>query len=381
MNEVFMRRALDLAKKGIGFTSPNPCVGAVIVKGDYIIAEGWHKKAGTDHAEIVAMKEVMRKSGIVIVDFDPTLFHNATLYTTLEPCVHNGKTPPCVKAIVAAGFKKVCIGMKDPNKIVNGRGIRFLKENGIDVEVCKLDSKLGQEVRRINQPFIKWATYGIPYVVMKAGISLDGKIAPIDGKSKWITSEKARKDARIERSKYDVVLVGAGTVVNDDCELAAHSKYRGKKLLRVIIDRKLALSPRYNVFRDENVFVATTDLASERNKKKMKDAGIKFKSFGKDAVLIPRLLKYLGGRGIQSVFVEGGSSVHGMFFDTALKNKKILDNVLFYIAPTLIGGGQKSLSVIGGEGAENLAKAMDLEKYSVKIIGEDVKIEGEVIVY
>lgn len=381
MQEVFMRRAIELAKKGIGFTSPNPCVGAVIVKGGQIIGEGWHRKAGEDHAEIMAIKEVMRKSGIVTVDLDPTIFRNADLYVTLEPCAHHGKTSPCAKAVLAAGFKTVFVGMKDPNKLVNGAGMNFLRKNGVEVHVCKADSKLAEEIRALNQPFIKWCTIGLPYVVMKAGISLDGKIAPIDGNSKWITSELARKDARIERSKYDAVLVGAGTVVADDPELGAHGKYRSKKLLRVIIDGKLALSPRYNVFRDENVFVACTDQASEKNKEKMHKAGIKFKSFGKQEVAIPGLLKYLGKRAIQSVFVEGGSSVHGAFFDTALKHKKVLDNVLFYIAPTLIGGGQKSLSVIGGEGAANLAKAMDLEGYQVKKIGEDVKIEGELRKY
>lgn len=372
-----MRRAIELAKKGTGFTSPNPCVGAVIVKGGQIIGEGWHRKAGDDHAEIVAIKEVMKKSGIVTVDLDPTIFRNADLYVTLEPCVHLGKTPPCVKAILLAGFKRVYVGMKDPNKLVNGAGIKFLRKHDIEVNVCKSDSKLAEEIRAINQPFIKWCTTGLPYVVMKAGISLDGKIAPVGGGSKWITSEQARKDARIERSKYDAVLVGAGTVVADDPQLAAHGKYRNKKLLRVIIDGKLALSPRYDIFRDANVFVACTDLATEKDKEKMRKSGIKFKSFGKDRVAIPQLLKYLGKRGIQSVFVEGGSSVHGAFFDTALKHKKILDNVLFYIAPTLIGGGQKSLSVIGGEGTANLAKTMDLEQYQVKRIGEDVKIEGE----
>lgn len=376
-----MRRALVLAQKGLGFTSPNPAVGAVIVKGGRIIAEGFHERAGFDHAEVVAIKEVMRKSGIVTVDLDPLLFRNAELYVTLEPCCHNGKTPPCVAAIVAAGFKKVYVGMKDPDKRVNGRGISFLRGNGVEVHVCKSDSKLAQEVRSINQPFIKWCVTGLPYVVMKAGISLDGKIAPMDGNSKWITSEVARKDGRIERSKYDAVLVGAGTVVADDPELAAHGKYRGKKLLRVIIDGKLALSPKYNVFRDENVMVACSESASEQNKEKMHKAGVKFKSFGKGEVSIPKLLKYLGKNAVQSVFVEGGSSIHGAFFDTALKNKKVLDNVLFYIAPTLIGGGQKSLSVIGGQGAANLAKAMNLERYQVKKIGGDVKIEGELRKY
>lgn len=380
MNRIFMERALELAKKGIGFTSPNPAVGAVIVKGDRIVAEGYHHRAGSDHAEIVAMRELMNKSGVKSVDFDPMLFQNAILYVTLEPCCHVGKTPACARTIVAAGFRKVFIGMKDPFKKVNGRGIRYLKNHGIDVEVLSARSRLAEEIRSINQPFIKFVTTGLPYVVMKAGLSLDGKIAPLDGKSKWITSLPARRDARLMRSRCDAVIVGNGTVSVDDPELAPFGRYRGKNILRVVIDKKLELDISRKIFRDENVLVACADQASEKNKKRFSDAGVEFKSFGQKDVSVKKLLNYLAKRDVCSVFVEGGSSIHGAFFDQAMQNDKLLDYVLFYLAPTLIGG-RKSKSAIGGIGAKSLASAVNMRKMQFVRIGSDLKVEGPIKIY
>ena len=370
-----MRRALELAKKGIGFSSPNPAVGAVIVKGGRIVGEGWHKKAGSDHAEIVAIKNVMKNSGIVTVDLEPALFSNAALYVTLEPCSHDGRTPACAKAIVAAGFKKVFVGMKDPFVKVNGRGIKYLKNHGVMVEVCKASSPLAKEIRAINQPFIKWASFGLPYVIAKAGMSLDGKIATGAGESKWITSENARIDSRLLRGRYDAVLVGAGTVKSDNPELAAHGKYKNKKLLRIVLDNKLSLSTDSKVFRDESVFVASSDLASEKNKEKYRKAGIEFKSFGKDKVSLKRLLVYLAKRKIQSVFIEGGSAVLGSFYDDSLKNRDLLDKVCFYLAPKIIGGTD-SLAVFGGLGADKLSKLRNLEDVVFEMVGDDLRFEG-----
>lgn len=370
MNMDFMRRALELAGKGIGFTSPNPAVGAVIVKGGKIVAEGWHHKAGEDHAEIVAMKSLMRKSGM----------RGAALYVTLEPCAHNGKTPPCAKAIVAAGFKKVYVGMKDPSPKVNGKGLRYLKNYHVEVEVLRADTALAGEIRLLNQPFIKWSTIGLPYVIMKAGISLDGKIATAAGNSKWITSLLARRDARLMRSQCDAVIVGAGTVEADDPELAAHGRYARKGLLRVIIDKKLGLSLSRRVFRDQNVFVACTDLAPQQNGERYRLAGVSFKSFGKQEISFKKLLKCLADRNITSVFVEGGSSVHGAFFDQALREKNLIDYVLFYIAPTLIGG-RKAKSVIAGEGAKTLTQAVNLKDLDFQKVGNDFKVSGKVISY
>lgn len=375
MVEAFMLRALELAKKGEGSTSPNPCVGAVIVKGGVIVGEGWHKAAGEEHAEIMAIDTVMAKSGIKTVDLDPNLFHNAVLYITLEPCCHYGKTPPCTERIVAAGFKKVCIGMKDPFKKVNGKGVKYLKNHAVDVQVCKVNSKLVEEIRKVNQPFIKHSLTGLPYVLLKAGISLDGKIATKLRDSKWITSEISRKDARLLRSSFDAVLVGVSTVVDDNPELSTSPKFAKKKLLRVILDRRLRAPISSKVFRDENVFVACSDLATKSSREKFKRAGIDFKSFGKKDINIKKLLEFLAKRSVQSIFVEGGSTVNGYFFDSAMSNEELLDKVVFYVAPRLIGG-KDALSVIGGEGSKKVSASKKLLNLEVSYVGDDLKISG-----
>ncbi|MEK7085761.1 MAG: bifunctional diaminohydroxyphosphoribosylaminopyrimidine deaminase/5-amino-6-(5-phosphoribosylamino)uracil reductase RibD, partial [Patescibacteria group bacterium] len=331
-------------------------------------------------AEIIVLKQMMKKSGIVTVDLEPSLFHNAILYVTLEPCSHNGKTPPCASAVTAAEFNKVYIGMKDPFKKVNGRGIKYLKQHGVDVEICRPGSKLEADIHDLNQPFIKWAETGMPYVIMKSGMTLDGKIATSTKESRWITGEIARRDARLERSKCDAVLVGCGTVKSDNPELATCEKYKNKKFLRVIIDKKLSLNQDSKIFRDKNVFVACTDLALTANKKRFKNAGIEFRSFGKDDVSIKKLLRYLGTRGVQSVFVEGGSGVNGAFHDAAVKDRSLLDRVLFYIAPKLIGG-RDSISVIGGTGIEKLSKAVNLKDFTVDRLGDDLRLEGVINFY
>ncbi|MBL4693936.1 bifunctional diaminohydroxyphosphoribosylaminopyrimidine deaminase/5-amino-6-(5-phosphoribosylamino)uracil reductase RibD [Candidatus Gracilibacteria bacterium] len=353
MDKKFMRRAIELAMKAEGMTSPNPLVGAVIVKGGHIIAEGYHKKAGEDHAEVIAIRQVMEGSGISSMDLDPSLFKNAELYVTLEPCAHVGKTPSCAKLVADCGFKKVHVGMKDPFEKVNGKGIRYMRKAGSIVSVLTEESELANEVRSINQPFIKWAVEGIPYVVVKAGMSLDGKIATAGGESQWITGEDARDDARMERSKCDAVLVGAGTVKADDPELAAHGKFKNKDLLRVVIGGKLDESSK--VFRDENVLIVDKDSTGKVNLK--------------------RLLKSLAKKGVQSVFVEGGAATHGAFFDAGL-----VDKAIFYIAPRIIGG-TGALSAVGGEGVSKLSKTWDFGVVDVNIIGQDLKVEGLINFY
>jgi len=380
MDEIFMKRAIELAKKADGFTSPNPIVGAVIVKGGQIVAEGWHVKAGEDHAEIMAIKQMMKKSGIVTVDIEPTLFHNATLYVTLEPCAHFGKTPPCVKAVALAGFTRVVVGMRDPFKKVNGKGIAYFKKHGIKVSVLKTDSVIGKEIRAMNQPFIKKNTLGLPYLTLKAGMTLDGKIATFARNSKWITGEKSRFDAKIERSKCDAVVIGAGTMLNDDPELASMGDYKSKKLLRVIIGDRIRFNEKLKVFRDKNVLVACSDKMSLKFKKSFDNSGIIVKSFGKEKVSFKKLLKYLAQIGVQSVFVEGGSGVNGSLFDENLVFSKLIDRVLFYYAPKILGGS-KSLSVIGGNGAYNLSDSVKIIKSSVNLIGEDLKYDGIINFY
>ncbi|MCK9186064.1 bifunctional diaminohydroxyphosphoribosylaminopyrimidine deaminase/5-amino-6-(5-phosphoribosylamino)uracil reductase RibD [Candidatus Gracilibacteria bacterium] len=374
-----MQRAYEIAKNGIGFTSPNPCVGALIEKGGIVVAESWHKVAGGPHAEVNAINELMKKSFVRSMEIDKTLFQNATLYVTLEPCCFHGKTPACTDLLLKAGFKKICIGTKDPNKKVNGKGIGILKKHGIEVEILE-DKNLIEKLTELNQPFFKFVKCGMPYVILKAGISLDGKIATAKGESKWITSEISRNDAKNIRSKCDAVIVGGGTVKKDNPELGATEKYKNKKLLRVIIDQNLSVSLDAKVFRDENVFVACTDLASKKRKEEFKKNGIKFKSFGKKEISIKKLLLYLGAHGILSVFVEGGSIVFGKLYDSFLKEKNVLDKIIFYIAPKIIGG-KNALPVIGGDGIDKLKNIHTLKNFISEKSGDDIKISGVFNVY
>lgn len=374
MVETFMNRALELAAQGIGFTAPNPCVGAVIVKGGVVVGEGWHRRAGEDHAELIAIRQVMKKSGIRTVDIDSSLFHNATLYTTLEPCVHHGKTPPCADLIVKAGFQKVCVGMKDPFKFVNGKGIKYLKDRGVNVELCKKDSALFRSIRALNQPFIKWAVSGMPYVILKSGISVDGKIATCTRDSRWITSELARKDSRQLRSQCDAVMIGAGTINVDDPELNLLPKYSKKDFLKIVIDGKLTSDIKSKVFAHENVLLVYSDVASKGAIAKFKNANVRMKSFGK-AISFKRLFKFLAKEGIQSVFVEGGSHLNGTLFDETLRDPSLLDKVVFYIAPKIIGGND-SLSVIAGKGVTKVRDSLTFLESRFTSIDDDVRFEG-----
>lgn len=357
-----MKKAFELAKKAVGFTSPNPAVGAVIVRNGKIIGSGFTRPAGLDHAEVQAIKSA--KKSVV----------GATMYVTLEPCCHYGKTPPCTDSIISAGIKKVVVGMQDPFSKVNGQGIKILKENKIEVELLA-DTKLYQLIKDINQPFLKFVKLGLPYVVLKAAMTMDGKIATKHQESKWITGDVTRVDARLERSRCDAVLVGAGTVIADNPELAPSGKYKNKKLLRIIIDGKLSTSLDSLVYRNSDVFVATTDKASKEKIKLFKEKGIEYKSFGELEVSIISLLRYLAKRGIQKIYVEGGSGIHGAFVDASLKNKNIIDQVIFYMAPKIIGG-EKSLPCIGGDGVEKMSDALKILDWSFKKVGGDFKISG-----
>lgn len=223
----FMRLALREAKKGLGRTSPNPCVGAVVVRDDIVISRGYHKKAGTPHAEIHAL----RKAG--------ELARGATIYVTLEPCSHTGRTPPCCQAVAAAGIKRVVVGMEDPNPLVRGRGNTYLHEQGLEV----VSGVLEQECQEINLPFIKHITSGIPFVMMKAGMSLDGKISYQQGQPGWMTGKESSKKVHGLRNHLDAILVGRGTLVVDDPSLTTRLPgKRGRDPVRVILDSRLQLS-------------------------------------------------------------------------------------------------------------------------------------------
>ncbi len=360
-----MRKAIELARKGQGFTSPNPCVGAVVVNNGKIVGEGRHKKAGEDHAEIDAIKNTPEG-----------LTHGAEMYVTLEPCAHVGKTGACAGAIAEARFKKVFVGMQDPFEKVNGSGVDYLRSKGVEVEVLDSSSDLGKEILLLNQPFLKAVKKKIPYIVLKSGISLDGKTALKSGESKWITSEKSRKDARLERSKCDAVLVGFNTVLFDNPSLSPTEPFSNKKLLKIILDPLLKSDLQKKVFEDGNVFVACAEASKKSDQKRFIDAGIEFAFFGESDISLEDLLAYLSAhKEIQSVFVEGGSETHGMFLD-----KKLVDKVIFYVSPKLLGG-RENKPAIGGEGIPFLPEALEIKDLQVSRIGEDIKLEGRVSLY
>lgn len=371
MQEKFFEYALELAKKATGFTSPNPCVGAVVVKKGHIIGEGYHKKAGGKHAEVLAIENA-QKNKFSVTDAD--------LYVTLEPCCHVGKTSACTELIINSKIKRVFIGMKDPFKLVNGGGIKVLKRAGIEVEVLPKYEDLTEQIRFINQPFIKWALTGLPYVTLKAAVSLDGRIATRTQDSKWITSEEARNDSRRERSICDAVLVGSGTAKKDNPELAPHGKYESKMLKRILIDPDLSTPLSSQIFRDSNVFVATTQKADKAKHEEFASKGILVEPLGVEKIEIKHLLQHLGKIGVQHLFVEGGSNVHGSFFDEALYDPLVIDRIVWYIAPKFIGG-RDAICSISGTGIEKITQARNMQNVQTELVGPDIKVSGYLNVY
>ncbi|MBI4994695.1 bifunctional diaminohydroxyphosphoribosylaminopyrimidine deaminase/5-amino-6-(5-phosphoribosylamino)uracil reductase RibD [Candidatus Peregrinibacteria bacterium] len=347
----FMHRAIELAGRGTGFVSPNPLVGAVFVKNGKIISDGFHKKFGGDHAEIVALKNA-GKNKISLA--------GSTLYINLEPCIHSGKTPPCVPALIAAGISRVKIAMKDPNPLVSGRGISALRRAGIKVDVGYLE----REAKALNEKFIKWMKTGMPFVSMKVAMSLDGKIATRTGDSKWITGEGSRKYVKRIRDEHDAILVGAGTVLKDNPVL----KGKIREPLRVILDSKLTLPFTEKVFRNNNVFIALTSKAPQFKINALIKRRINFKIFKGEKIPLRPLLRFLSGKNISSVLVEGGSEIFGSAID-----EKLVDKFYWFIAPKIIGG-QGAKPAVGGKGVFKMAQAMDLKDFRIEKSGKDILV-------
>jgi diaminohydroxyphosphoribosylaminopyrimidine deaminase/5-amino-6-(5-phosphoribosylamino)uracil reductase len=356
--EFYMNRALELAERGKGRTSPNPMVGAVLVKGNRIIAEGYHKKAGTAHAEIIALKKAVRKA------------QGATLFVNLEPCCHTAKkTPPCTKSIISAGVKKVVIAMTDPNPEVSGKGIKALKQAGIKTEVGVLRS----EAEKLNEFFIKFISKKTPFVILKIAQSLDGKIATALGESQWITGEKAREYVHKFRNEVNAVLVGIGTVKQDDPSLTCRIR-GGRNPYRIIIDTSLDIPLGAKVLkqRDQKTIIVTAQTKKKGRIQSILGKGgkvvlVKAKA-GK--VDLKNLMQHLGELGITSVMIEGGSSLNA----SALKSG-IVDKVLFFSAPKIIGGAD-AVSSIGGKSVASLKHAMRIKNLQTRLIGDDIMIEG-----
>lgn len=356
----FMRRALTLARRGSGRTSPNPLVGAVVIKNGRVVGEGYHQKAGGPHAEVIALERAGRKAA------------GATLYISLEPCCHTGKkTPPCTGTIIASGVSRVVVAMEDPNPRVSGKGIRQLLDAGVNVSLGPLAEQAG----RLNEAFCKHITTGLPFVTLKIAETLDGRIATASGESRWITGEAARKQVHRLRSQSDAILVGVDTVIYDDPLLTVRS-VRGTSPRRVVVDSTLRtpLTARVVTENPECTIIATTSAASVEKTQSFTERGVEVLTVEAEEgrVCLPALMKDLGGKGITSVLVEGGAEIAA----SALKSG-IVDKVLFFIAPKIMGG-RDSVAAIGGKSPAILAQSVSLVNMTVRRIGEDLLVAGYV---
>lgn len=352
-DEQFMKLCFKLALKGRGFVSPNPLVGAVVVKEGRVIGKGYHPSFGAPHAEIFALQDAKEE------------LRGATLYVNLEPCAHYGKTPPCTKEIIKAGIKRVVIGMIDPNPLVKGKGIEELKEAGIEVE----SGVLQEEAEKLNEAYIKFITTGIPFVALKMAQSLDGKIATKSGESKWITGEKARKFVHRLRAGFDAVLVGARTVLADDPNLSSYGE--GRDPIRIVLDGKGVVPPSAKVFQPGvRRIVFSTFIAPPSWVKSLEDIGVEVIMGEGEEVEIRRILRELGARGIASLLVEGGGETSASFLEA-----RAVDKVFFFIAPIIIGGREAKTSV-EGKGCQNLTEAIKFNYLKIKKIGADILFEA-----
>ncbi|WP_049766315.1 bifunctional diaminohydroxyphosphoribosylaminopyrimidine deaminase/5-amino-6-(5-phosphoribosylamino)uracil reductase RibD [Syntrophobacter fumaroxidans] len=357
----FMKRALRLAAKGAGRTSPNPMVGAVVVRGETTVAEGFHEFVGGPHAEVNALRQAGDKA------------RGATLYVTLEPCNHQGRTPPCTRAVLDSGVATVVIGMEDPNPGVRGGGASFLRSHGLRVHAGILE----KECRALNQPFIKHVTTGLPYVTLKAAVTLDGAIASSSGDSKWISNERSRKFAHHLRCISDGVLIGIGTALADDPLLSARIKRRPacRQPVRIVLDSRLRLPLESALVRTAAEFplmVVCGRDAPPTREKALVDAGAEVMrlSSGKGGIHLPELLRALGSKGLCSLLVEGGATVLGAFLDNGLA-----DDFHFFYAPKVLGD-PAGTPMVRGRGRERMADAVPVFDVRVRRFGEDVMLSG-----
>jgi diaminohydroxyphosphoribosylaminopyrimidine deaminase / 5-amino-6-(5-phosphoribosylamino)uracil reductase len=357
-HEHWMKLALDLARKGEGLTRPNPPVGAVVVKNGRLIGAGFHRRAGGDHAEIIALKKAGQKS------------HNASLYVTLEPCCTFGKTPPCVKAIIESGIRSVIVGAIDPNPRHKGHGLKYLRKAGIKVVagVCQ------PETQELIAPFKQWIASGRPYVALKMGLSLDGKIADHTGQSRWITGKQSRLLVQDMRRRADAILIGAGTVLADDPGLLPKPAL-GRKTYRIIIDARGRVPPDSRLLRDaqaNRTIMATTRQCPRQKRLAWGKHGAQvwLLPAHKNGVSIPALMNKIGQMGLLRVLCEGGAETAA-----ALIRAGMVDEFSFFLAPRLIGG-HNAPSAIGGHGWK-LIDAPRLRFIECRNIGADVLIRAK----
>jgi len=347
-----MELAIKLAEKGKGTTSPNPMVGCIIVKRGRIVGKGFHKKAGTEHAEVLAIQDAGKKA------------MNSTMYVTLEPCSHWGRTPPCTEKIVESGVREVIIGMKDPNPLVHG--YMELKARGLKTKIGILE----EEAEKLNEPYAKWMKFKKPFVVIKVAMSADGRIATKTGDSKYITSKEARTLVHQVRTEVDAVMVGVNTVLRDNPELTPRL-YKGKDPLKIVVDSNLKIPRNCNLMKDPSrLVVATTTKASKSDVQKLQDKGIRviITKPDKGMVDLKELMKELGKSEIINVMIEGGSELN-----SSAINAGLVDKIMIFTAPKLIGNGK---GAIGNLGITKIAKAINLKDPVCRLVGKDLLIEA-----
>lgn len=362
--EEYMRRALELARKGEGHTSPNPMVGCVVVKDGRIISEGYHEKYGEFHAERNALTRCTEDTA------------GADLYVTLEPCCHQGKTPPCTDIIIEKKIARVFVGSMDSNPLVAGKGVQILRDHGIYVETGILDA----ECRKLNEVFYHYIATKTPFVVMKYAMTLDGKIACATGDSKWVTGEIARTQVHRMRGRYRGIMVGIGTVLADDPMLNCRVE-GGVDPVRIICDSNLHIPTESQIVKtasDIETIVACSQeaLESERKQEKirrLKEAGIQIiGTEGAHGVNLVELMKKLGGQNIDSILLEGGGTLNASALEDGIVNK-----VYAYIAGKLIGG-MDARSPVEGMGIDRMADAITLQNMEIEKLGDDFCIVGYV---
>ncbi|MDO8644780.1 MAG: bifunctional diaminohydroxyphosphoribosylaminopyrimidine deaminase/5-amino-6-(5-phosphoribosylamino)uracil reductase RibD [bacterium] len=359
----YIKRCLELAAKGIGRTSPNPMVGAVIVLNGKIIGEGHHQKAGMAHAEVMAIKNV----GLPL--------HNAILYVNLEPCCHRGRTGPCVEEILRTGIKNVFVGTIDPNPKVSGKGIALLKKKGVKVRVGFLE----KECRRLNEVYFKYISTQQPFVLLKLAATLDGMVATGHGDSKWITSEASRERVHLWRDRMDAILVGANTVARDNPRLTTRLVGRkGKDPVRIVLDHQLYVEPTATVFKKQRKntpppIIATAKGVPSHKRTLFEKKGVEVLECEKTEdghLILTDLLSQLGALGITSLMVEGGPGIHSAFL-----NAKVVDKLMIFFSPRFLGGS--SLPMFSGLAVpQGLKKLPTLKDLSIEKIGPDILVTG-----
>ena len=360
-DEEWMKAVLRLAREGRGRTSPNPMVGAILVKGGERIAQGYHIRAGEPHAEIVALQQAGEKA------------RGATLYLNLEPCTHYGRTPPCAPRVIEAGIRRAVIGMEDPNPSVKGKGIESLRQAGLLVTVGVLE----KECQKINEAFSKYMLKKEPFVILKVASTFDGKIATRGGDSRWITGEAARRLVHRLRHQADGILVGIGTILRDNPMLTVRVKGEageGRHPRRIVLDSRLRIPENANVIgeRPSEVIIATTGRGSKDKIDRLKARGVQVLVLDSDQgrVDLKSCLRKLAEAGIMTLLVEGGAQVNGSFLD-----QRAIDKFYFFFAPKWIGD-PKAPGIFGGHGIENLCDAIRLGEVRFRRMGDDFLLEG-----